>query len=60
MLILSRKYGESIVIGGKIVVTVGRVNGKVVQLGIDAPKEVSIRRSELRKKIAQFELPSIT
>ena len=57
MLVLSRRIGESIVIDGGITVTVLKVKGNVVQLGFDAPKEVPIRRSELRKIIPEFELP---
>ena len=47
MLVLSRREGESIVIDGNILVTVLKTNGKVTSLGIEAPKEVPIRRSEL-------------
>jgi carbon storage regulator len=57
MLVLSRKYGESIVIDGGITVTVLKMKGTVVQLGIDAPRDVSIRRSELRKLGRELELP---
>lgn len=57
MLVLSRKIGESIVIGGGITVTVNKVKGNIVQLGIDAPREVSIRRSELSKLRREVELP---
>jgi carbon storage regulator len=57
MLVLSRKYGESIVIDGGITVTVFKVKGNAVQIGIDAPKEVSIRRSELCKTGRELELP---
>ena len=59
MLVLSRKHGESVVIGGGITVTVLKMKGNVVQLGFDAPKEVSIRRSELSKLGRGFELPLI-
>jgi carbon storage regulator CsrA len=59
MLVLSRKFGESVVIDGGITVTVLKVKGNVVQLGIDAPREVSIRRSELRKLGQEFELPML-
>ena len=46
MLVLSRKLGESIMIGDGIVITLlDVVNGKV-KLGINAPKEVAIRREE--------------
>jgi hypothetical protein len=44
MLVLSRRTSQSILIGGKIVITVVTVRGKHVRLGIEAPKELSIRR----------------
>ncbi len=47
MLVLSRKEGESVMIDGHISVTVIRLAGGRVRLGIEAPKEVSILRSEL-------------
>lgn len=47
MLALSRKTGESIVVDGKITVTVVNVGRGRVKLAIQAPKEVSIYRSEL-------------
>jgi carbon storage regulator len=55
MLVLSRKDGESIVIGGAIKVQVINVKGKVVRLGIDAPKAVSVHRSELYERIRENE-----
>jgi carbon storage regulator len=59
MLILSRKYGESVIIDGGITVTVLKTKGNVVQLGFDAPKAVSIRRSELQKRMPGLELPEV-
>jgi carbon storage regulator len=47
MLVLTRKPGEKIVIGGSIVITVVEVQGNKVRLGIEAPKEVKVWRSEL-------------
>jgi len=47
MLVLSRKRDEAIVIEGGIRITVLRIRGSQVQIGIEAPKEVTIRRSEL-------------
>lgn len=47
MLVLSRKRNESIVIDGNIVVTVVDIRGDKVRLGIEAPKEVPIHRSEV-------------
>ena len=47
MLVLSRRENESIVIDGNIKITVVRVNGNKIRLGIEAPKEVGVWRSEL-------------
>ena len=47
MLVLSRKIGEKIVIDDTIVITVIAVNGNRVKIGIEAPAEVGIRRSEV-------------
>jgi len=47
MLVLSRKTNERIMIGDDIVVTVVRVAGDVVRVGIEAPKSVPIAREEL-------------
>ncbi|OAI55166.1 hypothetical protein AYO44_00175 [Planctomycetaceae bacterium SCGC AG-212-F19] len=48
MLVLSRKIGEQIIIGNDIRVTVVDVKGGRVKLGIEAPTDVGIFRSELR------------
>jgi carbon storage regulator len=53
MLVLSRKHGESIVIDGAIKVQVMEVKGKVVRLGIEAPKEIPVHRSELYERIRE-------
>jgi carbon storage regulator len=58
MLVLSRKNGASVIIDGGI--TVLKVKGNVVQLGIDAPREVPIHRSEFCKLGREFELPLAT
>lgn len=50
MLVLTRKAGESIVIGNKIRITIKKIQGKRVRLIIDAPKDVSIKREELIEK----------
>ncbi len=51
MLVLARKEDESIVIGDDIVVKVVSVENGVVKLGIEAPKEISIVRTELLEEI---------
>ena len=51
MLILTRKIGESIIIGDNVKVTVLGVEGRQIRVGIDAPKEVSVHREEIYNKI---------
>ena len=51
MLVLTRKKGETIVIGDNIKVSIIDVQGDSVRIGILAPKEVSIYREELYKEI---------
>ena len=47
MLVLSRKESQRIQVGDSIVLTIVRVNGDRVRVGIEAPAEVSVRRGEL-------------
>lgn len=47
MLVLSRKENESIVIDGRIKLTVIEIRGHQIRVGIEAPRDVSIARSEL-------------
>src|SRR5262249_4863486 len=47
MLVLTRKVGERLVIGGGITVQVLGVNGRRIRLGVEAPAEVAVRRDEL-------------
>jgi carbon storage regulator len=51
MLILSRKPGESIIIDGKIIVKVVRLEGDSVKIGIQAPREVPVHRQEVYDEI---------
>ncbi len=50
MLVLTRKPGETIVIGDDIRVTIVKVNGRQIHIGIEAPKEVSVDREEVRER----------
>jgi carbon storage regulator len=47
MLVLSRRAGESVVIGEGVTVTILEVRGDVVRVGIDAPRSVAVHRAEL-------------
>lgn len=49
MLVLSRKETERLLIGDKIVITIVRVAGGSVRVGIEAPPEIQIQREELRR-----------
>ncbi len=53
MLVLSRRVGESIVIGDDVVITVLDVRGDVVRVGVDAPRSVQVRRQELLVELAE-------
>ncbi|MFT5299818.1 MAG: carbon storage regulator [Mariniblastus sp.] len=59
MLVLSRKVGERIWIGDEISVTVVRITGGGVRLGIEAPTEMPVVREELKLKLAQTEEDSV-
>lgn len=51
MLILSRKTGESIVIDGRIVVKIVRVDGETIKVGVSAPAHVPVHREEVYQEI---------
>ena len=51
MLILSRKVNENIVIDGRIIVKIVRLDGENVKLGIDAPPDVPVHRQEVYDEI---------
>ena len=53
MLILSRKAGQGLVIGEDVEITVLEIRGDVVRLGIRAPREVSVHRTEVYLQIAE-------
>lgn len=57
MLVLSRRESERIILGNSIVVTVVRVAGDRVRLGIEAPPEVVVLRDELETQPAEQTLP---
>ena len=52
MLVLSRKTNEKIRIGNDITITIVRVHGKTVVVGIDAPKDLAITRIEKEREAA--------
>lgn len=53
MLILTRRVGETLMVGDEITVTVLGVKGNQVRLGVNAPKNVSVHREEIYQRIQQ-------
>lgn len=58
MLILTRRLGESIQIGNEVVVTITRIQGGNVRIGIEAPHDVMIVRSEICGEVGGFSFPT--
>jgi carbon storage regulator len=59
MLVLSRKVGERILIGDQVTVTVVRITGGGVRLGIEAPPEMAVIREELQSDLRDHEAPPV-
>jgi carbon storage regulator len=51
LLILTRKIGESLMIGSEVTVTVMAVKGNQVRIGINAPKDVEVHREEIYERV---------
>ena len=55
MLILTRRVGETLVVGDEVTVTVLGVKGNQVRIGVKAPRDVSVHREEIYERIKQEE-----
>ncbi len=53
MLILTRRVGESLMIGDNVNVTVLGIRGNQVRIGVNAPKDVAVHREEIYERIQQ-------
>jgi carbon storage regulator len=51
MLVLSRKHGQSIVVGGEVTITVVAIGRGRVQLGVTAPLDMAVHREEVQRRI---------
>ncbi len=60
MLILTRRVGESLVIGDSVAVTVLAIKGNQVRLGVKAPREVAVHREEVHARIQAEGEPPIS
>jgi carbon storage regulator len=54
MLVLSRRIGESVVVGDDVTITVLEVRGDVVRIGIAAPRSVAVHRAELLEQLEEI------
>ena len=55
MLILTRRVGETVMIGNEVTVTVLGVKGNQVRIGVNAPKDVAVHREEIYERIRREE-----
>ncbi len=59
MLVLTRRPGESIVVGHNVVITVIEIKGGQVRIGIDAPREVQVHREEVYEQVRQENIAAV-
>jgi carbon storage regulator len=57
MLILTRRVGETVMIGANVTVEIVGVKGSHVRIGINAPKDVSVHRKEIYERIRHAQVP---
>ena len=55
MLILTRRVGETVMIGNEVTVTILGVKGNQVRVGVNAPKDVAVHREEIYERIKREE-----
>lgn len=60
MLILTRRVGETLMIGDDVTVTVLGVKGNQVRIGVNAPKDVSVHREEIYERIKKEQQQGLT
>jgi carbon storage regulator len=58
MLILTRRVGETVMVGNDVAVTIVGVKGNQIRIGIDAPKNVAVHRKEIYERIRHEQHPA--
>ena len=58
MLVLTRRIGETLMVGDEITVTILGINGNQTRIGINAPRDVAVHREEIYEKIQQEKMES--
>jgi carbon storage regulator len=58
MLILTRRVGETVMIGDDVTVAIVGVRGNQVRIGVNAPKDVAVHREEIYERIRDEQLPA--
>jgi carbon storage regulator len=60
MLVLTRRVGETLIVGNDVSVTILGVKGKQIRIGVNAPKDVTVHREEIYERIRREQRPVIS
>jgi carbon storage regulator len=60
MLVLTRRVGETVIVGNDVSVTILGVKGNQIRIGINAPRNVTVHREEIYERIRREQRPAIS
>jgi carbon storage regulator len=60
MLVLTRRVGETLIVGNDVSVTILGVKGNQIRIGVNAPKDVTVHREEIYERIRREQRPVIS